>query len=426
MLTRPRVHNSFSTLRSDPALQKIFQSETPPVVVFPVSHAVGLSVIRTLESHGVPILAVDFKPQAAGLFSRRVTSVLLPHLYDDMDTFARGVLEIGKCFKQKPVLFLVDDEDLFLSLKQKEEFGKYFHFPLSDWDVVGPIVDKEMFYRKLGEHDLPIPKTWFAHTLEELDAIREDITYPCILKPAYSTSFRQRFSVKAKRFDDYEALRGYAAKVLEAEIRFIIQEFIAGEMGRLLTYVAYSKSGGEVLASFCGRKVHQFPPDFGTCRLGESIEHPGLEDLGRRLLKVLGYRGISLTEFKVDGEGRLKALELNPRPGDWPERLAQICGANVVLAAYHDSLGHEVAPSRAHRIGLKWANIAEDFYYCVRGYKLLGFPWAHRGLGGWIKDLRGLRTGAFFSIADPIPALVRTWGMLKELWRRERDLRSRK
>jgi predicted ATP-grasp superfamily ATP-dependent carboligase len=147
-----------------------------------------------------------------------------------------------------------------------------------------------------------------------------------------------------------------------------------------------------------------------------------LDALGVRLLEVLKYRGISLTEFKRDPRGSFRLIEINPRPGDWPERLAQLCGANLVLTAYKASLGEKVAPARTDRFGVKWANVAEDLYYCIRGYRLFGFPDEHRGLLGWLSDLRGLESGAFWSWRDPKPAWVRFQGMVRDFRERERDL----
>lgn len=425
LYTTPVIHETTSTsLASDPRLQGVFKSFTPPVVIFPVSHAVGLSVIRTLEDFQIPILAVDFKPQAAGLFSNRVTSLLMPDLYKDEETFMQGIRKIGACFKAKPVLFCVDDEDLFLTLKHRETFAEYYHLPLSDWDIVSDIVNKGSFYKKLAANGFPVPVTVHAENVDDLNRQKDAIPFPCIIKPCYSTAFRQLFGVKAKRFDDHASLIDYARKLDEAGLEYIVQEFIDGGAERLVTYAAYSRDGGEVVASFTGRKVHQFPADFGTCRLGECINHPELEKLGRRLLQILGYRGISLTEFKMDDKGTLKAIELNPRPGDWPERLAQISGSNLVFAAYRDTLGLPVEPTIATGYGRKWVNMLEDLYYCVRGYKLLGFPYAHRGLLGWLRDLKGLKTCAFFSWTDPVPGLVRARGMIKDFLKRERQLRK--
>ena len=423
LIKPPKAYASFSALAGDPDLDKLFNSPIAPVVVFPVSHPVGLSVIRTLTGHGIPILALDFKPASAGLYSRHATPLLMPDLYRDTETFARGMLALGALFREKPVLFLVDDEDLFLSIKRREAFEKVYRLPLSGWDIVEPIVDKGRLYRKLQKVGYPVPASWFPVSLDELGAVRQALPFPCIVKPTYSTAFRQRFGVKAKRFDAFEPLAEFVAVLLAEKFDFVVQDFIQGPAESLYTYAAYSDDEGKVIASFTGRKLHQFPPDFGTCRLGESVDDPALEKVGAELLCILRYRGISLTEFKRDLDGSFKLIELNPRPGDWPERLAQLCGANLVLTAYRESLGERVAPHRAHRVGVKWCNIAEDFYYCVRGYRLFGYPEEHKGLLGWLRDFRGTESGAFFAWDDPVPALVRFRGMWREFRERERQFK---
>lgn len=424
LINPPPAHTSVASLADDPDLKSLFDSPVPVAVVFPVSHPVGMSVIRTLTGHGIPILALDFKPRAAGLYSRHAVPLLLPDLYRDMEAFSHGMLELGALFREKPVLFLVDDEDLFLSIKRWDEFEQYYRLPLSGWDIVEPIVDKGQLYRRLQKVGYPIPASWFPTSLVELEGLKDTLPFPCIVKPTYSTAFRQRFGIKAKRFDTFEPLAEFVTVLLAERFDFVIQEFIQGTAQSLYTYAAYSDDDGNVVASFTGRKVHQFPADFGTCRLGESVEEPELERVGAELLKILRYRGISLTEFKRDTDGSFKLIELNPRPGDWPERLAQLCGANLVLTAYKETLGEHVPPHRATRSGVKWANLAEDFYYCVRGYRLFGYQEEHRGWLGWLRDIRGLESGAFFAWSDPLPALVRFQGMWREFREREKHLRS--
>jgi D-aspartate ligase len=420
---RPVAYADVREAAGDPRVKAVLRSSRAPVVVFPSSHAVAMSVIRALQDEDIPVLAVDFKPQAAGLYSRFVTPLLVPSIYDDTARFEAQMLELGLQFRERPVLFLVDDEDLFLSLKHQDRWEMVYRLPLSPWSIVEGIVDKGAMYRRLQEMGWKgCPRTWFPKTAADLDRLKTELVFPCIIKPTYSTAFRLRFGVKAKKFDAYESLRAFGIEVLAAGIPFVVQEFIPGGEDLLVTYAAYSNDAGEVIASSTGRKIHQFPPDFGTCRLSESIDDPALERIGREFLGLLRYRGISLTEFKRAPDGSYRLIELNPRPGDWPERLAQVCGANLVLVAYRETLGERVAPHSIHRFGRKWANLPEDFYYCVRGYRLLGWPEAHRGVLGWLRDIRGLASDAFFDWRDPMPAWVRFKGMCRDFARRERGL----
>jgi predicted ATP-grasp superfamily ATP-dependent carboligase len=419
----PTAYRDITQAAADPRVRSVLQSKVPPVVVFPSSHAVAMSVIRALQDEDIPILAVDFKPQAAGLYSRSVVPLLVPDLYRDQARFEVGMLELGGLFAEKPVLFLVDDEDLFLSLRNQPAWEKVYRLPLSPWSVVGGIVDKGRLYRRLQDMGWTgCPRTWFPESIASLDDLARELAFPCIIKPTYSTEFRQRFGIKAKRFDAFQPLRAFGAEVFAAGIPFVVQEFIPGGEDLLVTYAAYSNDQGEVISSSTGRKLHQFPPDFGTCRLAESIADDGLERVGREFLRILGYRGISLTEFKRTPDGGFKLIELNPRPGDWPERLAQVCGANLVLVAYKETLGEKVTPHSITQFGRKWANLPEDFYYCVRGYRLLGWPEAHRGFVGWLQDIRGLASDAFFHWRDPLPAWVRFKGMCRDFAARERKL----
>ena len=57
--------NKISDLDTEQRIQKIFDSKKPSVVIFPVSHAVGLSVIRALEDESIPIIALDNKLDSA-------------------------------------------------------------------------------------------------------------------------------------------------------------------------------------------------------------------------------------------------------------------------------------------------------------------------------------------------------------------------
>lgn len=367
-------------------------SDVPAAVVYPVSHAAGMSVIRALQGRGIPIVAVDHDPHAAGLRSRYVT----PHVTSGL----MGLPFIAGKFKVKPVLFLVDDEDVFTSLSGDMgpwDWPVHFRIPSSGWDVVEPMVDKAVLYARAACAGFAIP---------EFGPLRPH-RYPCIIKPTHSTEFRKRFGVKAfGPFTSKERLDQATMHLSIEGIPYVIQEHIEGPVNQLYTFAAYSGEGGEVRASFTGRKLHQWPKDFGTARLAESVYAPDVEEMGTALLKHWGYRGISLTEFKRDQNGQLRLIEVNVRPGGWPERLAQVCGANLVLAAYEDATKPEGWPSVTTtnpygdpgktKYGKRWGNLMEDVSLGLRGH------WMPR-----------TATDAFFQWRDPLPFLTRLWGWIR-------------
>lgn len=405
-------------------LHDLFDSHIPAAVIFPVSHPVGISVIRNLGENGVPVLAVDFKKRSAGLYSRYCTPLFLPQIYRDPETFFSFLIELGKRFKTRPVLFLVDDPDLILSLQRRSELEPYYLFPLAEWDIIEPIMDKGKLYRLCEQNGYPIPKTWWARSVEELDRRRNDVDYPCIIKPTFSDEFRNVFGVKAKRFTGYPELRSFFIETLVHGIEVIIQEEIMGGADHLYTYGAYCNRNLEPVSVFWGRKLYQFPPDFGTARLVESLYDENLDALGKRLVEMTHFYGICLTEFKRDPNGQLRLIELNPRPGGWVEHLGTYCGANFVLAAYQDTIGQKVVPHRSTRPGVKWVNFLEHMYYCLRGYGVFGYPESLTSVKTWLCSLKGTRIETFFAWRDPVPALVRNLSLIKELYQAEKRLRA--
>ena len=211
--------------------------------------------------------------------------------------------------------------------------------------------------------------------------------FPCIIKPTYSTAFRQRFGVKAKRFESFDLLRDFASEVFAASIPFVVQEFIPGGEDLLVTYAAYSNDDGEVIASSTGRKIHQFPPDFGTCRLAESIDDPGLDRIGREFLCILRYRGISLTEFKRTPEAASKSSSTRGRV------IGRTARPGVPRQSGAGGLQRDAQRAR-HAIQFRAS--AASGQTCRRPLLLRArIPFAGVGrnrtdLFGWLQDLRGL------------------------------------
>lgn len=405
-------------------LRAVFDSDVPAAVVFPVSHPVGISVIRSLGENGVPVLGVDFKKKSAGLYSRYCTPLLCPGIHESPEVFFDFLIELGGHFKTPPVLFLVDDSDLIMSLRRQPELEPHYRFPLAGWDIVGPIMDKGKLYRLCEQNGFPIPKTWWAESVEDLDRQRDDIRYPCIIKPTFSDEFRYVFGVKAKRFTSYPELRTFFVQTLSHRIEVIVQEEIVGNADQLYTYGAYCNRNSEPVSVFLGRKLYQFPPDFGTARVAESRQDEELDRLGAWLVKLTRFYGICLTEFKRDPSGQLRLIELNPRPGGWVEHLGTYCGANFVLAAYQDTIGQAVLPSRNKQSGEKWVHFPEHMYYCLRGYRLFGYPESEISFFEWLRSLKGFRVETFFAWRDPMPAIVRNLSLIKELYRSERRLKK--
>ena len=78
-------------------------------------------------------------------------------------------------------------------------------------------------------------------------------------------------------------------------------------------------------------------------------------DQGLRLLREVGFHGISQVEFKRDPrDGVYKLMEINPRLWQW-HGLAAACGVDLPRIAYRDLLGVPQEAARMNGDGKRWA-----------------------------------------------------------------------
>jgi D-aspartate ligase len=293
---------------------------------------------------------------------------------------------------------LTRDQDVSTVSRNQQRIERHFLVPFAGWDVLSEIVDKQGQYAVARDSGVSLPVTCFPKTEAAAVAAARTMPYPAILKPAYHVKFSERFGVKGfvttNAADAVEHFRRGAAHGYQ----MMIQEIIPGEADHLYTYGSYLNRDHVPLAEFTGRKLRQYPRMFGTCRLGECCAAPEVADTGLRLLRALGFWGISQVEFKLDPRDNVfKLMEVNARNYQW-QHLTSACGANLAHAAYQDALGQPLAPTRATGYGRRWALLATDLMASPREI-LRG----ETSVRGWLSGWRGVVVDGIFSLRDPRP-----------------------
>jgi predicted ATP-grasp superfamily ATP-dependent carboligase len=178
------------------------------------------------------------------------------------------------------------------------------------------------------------------------------------------------------------------------------QEIVPGGDDALFTVGSYLDAGSRPMAVFTGYKLRQHPPRFGVCRMGVSAWDAGLAEAGVRLLKELGYWGVSQVEFKRHAEdGRYCLMEVNARHWMW-HSLATVCGVNLSHVAYADAIGRPyTAPRQVD--GPRWALTITDTRDAVREVAR-----GERDLLPWLASYRGVRQDGVLSLKDPVPGAL--------------------
>jgi len=408
-------------------------SPRPFAVLYPGEGSPDNAVLRCLGEAGVPVAVATsrrFNANCASRYCRRVFRVPPPE--DGAGAIAERLVEIarelGSTRDGEPVLFMLHDFAVMLGSKYRGRLSAHYrgHFP--EPDVLETCNRHDQMYEAASEAGVPAPRTalWPGTGVEDL----ERMPPPWVVKPVSKyvldggglrvEPFRRRFGRKAFRANSPRELRALLGSAAEAGVPVVVQEYVPGDVGDLVTVVLYV-AGGRVLAHGAGRKLRQTPPDCGTCTYGESCSDA--EDavrLAERLVDAIGYEGIAEVEFKRDRrDGRLKLMELNPRPTVFC-MIADAQGVNLPLAAY-DGLAGVPARTPARVAGpngrvVRWMDPYRDLLECRRGGPF--------SVVRWLREASRADVLLWGSRRDPVPLLVApVQGVFEWLGERRRPAR---
>mgnify|MGYP001261918288 CR=1 FL=1 len=366
----------------------------------------ALGIVRSLGRAGVPVVACDHDPQALGLLSRHARPHLTRDPLADPGGFVDDLAALGRTLPARGVLFCTHDEALHAIGPREDELAAWFHRPWSPWPALRPVLDKGEQHAAARRIGFPVPLTVEPRDEADVERAARELRFPVILKPRDAPEFRRRFRAQVLQAADATELR--AQWELAAPYEPQISEVIPGGDDHLWTLGSYRDAEGRALASFTGRKLRQWPPNFGTARAAESRWDPALAARAHRLLDELGFHGISQVEVKRDPrDGRDHLIEVNPRSWLWIS-LATRCGVNIPLACYLDAVGTPRPWPEGHRSGVRWTLGAKHLAASVN--EIRRRRW---GVRAFAHSLRPPLVDGVLEVRDMRPALALYRRMLR-------------
>jgi D-aspartate ligase len=240
------------------------------------------------------------------------------------------------------ILFPTDDSAAEVLAKCHDELSNYCFIPLNPKNFFW-CLDKRRQYQACKSLGVPVPKTVYIERAEDLAGIPR-LSFPVIVKPATrkdmsSDVFRSLYLDNFREFKRHEAeLAGFVG----CGIGFLASEVISGSARNIFSYMGYRSKNGRILNEWVGRKLSQYPHDFGVFA-SASNECPAIvAEQGRALLNGMDLYGINQCEFKHDArDGCYKLMEINLRSMMW-HRVGNRTGVTIQYTQYLDAMGLEV------------------------------------------------------------------------------------
>lgn len=370
---------------------------TPNAVVLDLSPN-GLAIVRNLSRRGIRVLALDRVENVARGRTRHAQCRACPDPAEDPEAFADFLVDLGQMFDTPPVLYMAADDFVEAVSQFRDRLEPYYRFLLPPHATIEALLDKRQTHALAQRWAFPAPATWIVGLdLEALGVPLSELPYPCILKPARSYRFRRALNEKAILVRDAIELRRTYERIRTIG-PVMIQEFIPGGDDQIYQVGFLLDRDGSVIARFCGRKLLQFPPRFGSGALTVSEIEPEAVALATRIVQTLGLVGLCNVELKRDArEGAFKLMEVDPRLWLWHD-LGRVAGVDLAYGYYLLLNGRRPQLSAGQRQRVKWV------------HELRAIPSARAALRsgernwrGLLADFRGIRTTALFRLDDPLP-----------------------
>jgi len=378
-----------------------------PVVVVGTGQT-ALGIVRALGRHGIDVFAVSDRRDPVVFSKYCKKSFTTNETRNHKDVLRRLLIEIGKGFSRRAVIYPTSDMDALTLAELKNELSDDYLFVVGDKEAVETLVNKKKFYRVLSKAGIVYPQTCFPENVKEADKLASELDYPIFVRPAITQLFSWAFPKSGKGFVAYSPreLVDYYCLATQHEIDVMFQEIVPGPPTNSYQLEGYYNSEYNPLVLFARQRLRIWPPDFGNTTLCVSIPMVNLNDEKdsiNKLIAAIRYNGFASAEFKKDErDGALKLLEINARPW-WHFWLSGSCGVDIALTSYLDAIGEigEIAPGAHYELGVKSAHLLDDFMAVadmLRNKKLRFQEWA--------SSLLGVRCDSYLSKDDLSPLII--------------------
>lgn len=326
-----------------------------PIVVIRSSDHCFLDMLRCCGIAGIPVIPVIFTWKNAGPWISEHSTyfkdpVTIPNPAEDGEGAIAALQELGglaqQRYGQKLMLIPTSDTSQVFIQQHFDALAPYFlqmggaAFKSSCLDKMHKFNQAELWVA----NDIDTPKSLSCSDVAHIDAILEEITFPCVYKPAlkditnsFQSSHRQNKAIECANKTE---LRLHLDQELAAGYDLVVQEKI--EFTRLdeeISCYVYVDKDHEVRCFSGQHKLEEFPKPYGTGYASRFCYKSELLPITRRVAKALRWRGFLGIEFMKDRKsGAWKVIEVNMRP--WLSIYFQASlGFNYVELLYRDLMG---------------------------------------------------------------------------------------
>lgn len=340
----------------------------------------GYSIIQELSSFGVKnIILLHFGNQLACLSNKIIKKISVSLSEESIKEAFESIHKEYEFI----IPFPTDDYSLECLYNLREKIGFFTFLPLNQNNFLD-CEDKLFQYECCKKLKIPYPKTLKIASVNDLSML-DEIGYPIIIKPY------KRLDIVSDVFhalilntnEDLDKNRQKICKYLNENVKFLASEIIPGETtGTIYAYCGYRSHKGKILNEWSGKKLTQYPDDYGVFSSASNFAPDIITTYGQILLNGMNLYGFAEPEFKYDErDGKYKLMEINLRPMMW-NRLGFYSGVPLLYTQWLDAL---------NEIPVSYSQIKDyDIHFCYKKHEIFNLLFRKGyGMGKYNFNLHG-------------------------------------
>ena len=299
----------------------------------------GYSIIQELYEKNTNDIVLFDTSKKIGSYSNKIKNFIL--IDKTPESLFQQITLLHNTYK-KIIIFPTDDLELENLHKIYHEIKSFCFLPFN-YDNLLDCSDKRVQYSFCEKLGIPYPKTIGIDNSDDLTKI-PSIQFPVLVKPTKREDLKVDVfrNLQLNNITDLEKNWQKLQHYLSLGITFIASEIIPGDGANIYAYTGYRNQNGDILNEWTGKKLSQFPDDFGVFSSASNKAPEEVLLQGRILLNGMDIKGIAQPEFKYDyRDRRYKLMEINLRSMMW-HRVGNLSGVNIQYSQYLDGIGEKV------------------------------------------------------------------------------------
>ncbi len=298
----------------------------------------GYSIIRELYAKGLrDIVLFDTEKNLAAYSNKLVKFVRIEPSVDSL----YQALEALQREYERIVVYPTSEKHLEQLNVLYDKIQPYCFLPFNNHNLLH-YIDKKNQYLHCEQCGIPYPKSVYIQEAQHLEQLRQ-LPYPMIVKPTKEDPLQPGVfrNLVLHSSADYERQEHKLRAYLARGVTFIASEIIPGDSSNIYVYVGYRDKQGSILNEWTGKKLSQYPNQFGVFSSAANQAPQVVLEQGRKLVETMNLFGIYEAEFKYDPrEGTYKAIETNLRATMW-NRVGHLSGVDIMYTQYLDAIGEQ-------------------------------------------------------------------------------------